>query len=92
MFQAIDLIVAEVEIEFGGNIPKDPPMSKVDNIFKKISDFDKVFPSTDAQCTYADLLAINPPTFLTSSMSQGDILPAGLHVSFRCTNPGKNSI
>ena len=42
---------------------------------------------SDATCTWADLQSISPPAFLIPSMSEDDVIPAGLWISFTCT-PG----
>ena len=49
IFQPTDLISVELEIEFGGDRPEDPPKSAVDNKFKKdkaTMGFETLFAST----------------------------------------------
>ena len=34
LLQQDDLVMCEIEVEFGGDIPKDPPEDKIDSILK----------------------------------------------------------
>ena len=89
-----DLVSVELEIEFGGDRPEDPPKSAVDNKFKKdknVMEFENLSGSTDAACTWADLQAINPPAFLKASMTENEVIASGLWIWFECDqtlNPG----
>lgn len=89
-----DLVSVELEIEFGGDRPEDPPKSEVDNKFKKdknVMEFENLSGSTEATCTWADLQAINPPGFLKASMDENDVIASGLWIWFECDqtlNPG----